>query len=444
MKNKKSKRFGKFPIFILILASFLIVILLGAVLLALPISHQGEGLNFVDAFFTSTSAVCVTGLSPVSDISSRLNLFGRIVLAILIEIGGLGFVTIVTFIGIVLGFKIGLSQRLLLKEALNQDNVSGLVKMVKRIVMTAFIIQLIGFVLNFIDFYFIHHMEIDAAIGFGLFHAISSFNNAGFDLFGSSSLITFSDDILLNFSTSLLIILGGIGFIVIFDIFEKKSFRKLSLHSKVVILTTIFLLVFGTVVYKLTDLKLTWLECFFMSVSTRTAGFTVVDLSRDFSQAAVLFTIFLMFVGASPASTGGGVKTTTLFTILASIRAFATGEHQTHAFKRRISDGLIVKAFILTTFAISFIVFSSFIILAIEQENFTLEEILFEVTSGFGTVGLTLGITSELSVYSKLIICLVMYVGRLGPVTFISLFNHRSADLSTDTVGYVKGTLIIG
>lgn len=445
---KKVKRKGSSRVFALmmILMSFASIILVGTLLLSLPISHRGDGLSIVDAFFVATSAVCVTGLSPVSNISSCLNIFGRIILAILIEIGGLGFVSIVMFIAIIFGFKISYGQRLLLKEALNQDTIGGIVQLLKKIVLTAIIIQSIGALFNFVDFLFVHKFSLIDSFGYGIFHAISSFNNAGFDLFGDSSLVIFHDDVLFNLTTSLMIISGGIGFIVIFDILQKRRLRKLSIHSKIVLLMTTILLAFGTISFKLLNWdKISLLEAFFLSVSTRTAGFYTFDLSI-LNNASIQIAIILMFFGASSVSTGGGVKVTTLFTMLASFARFATGSNETHAFKRKIPEQQVNKSFILTTFALAIILIVSIILSISEQNNdiITFRSIIFECFSAFGTVGLTLGITTALNSFSKIILCVLMFVGRLGPITFISMFSRNANVTQKGDIGYVEENIVIG
>lgn len=445
MEHRKKKISNRMTSLGIILLSFLGIILIGAVLLSCPFAQKGDGLRFVDAFFISTSAVCVTGLSPVIDISECLNLFGRIVLALLIEIGGLGFVTFVMFIAIILGFKISFGQRLLIKEALNQDAVGGIVVLLKKIVFTAIGIQLFGTILNFIDFFFLHHLSFSSSLGYAIFHAISSFNNAGFDLFGSSSLMAYTDDLLLNFSTCLMIITGGIGFIVIFDIVQKKKFSKLTLHSKVVLTTTAFLLLVGTLLYKLLNWnELTWIQSFFMSVTSRTAGFYSVDMATHLSYASVTLTLFLMFVGAAPASTGGGIKVTTLFTMFSSFRSFATGSNESHAFRRKIQDQQIIKAFVLSTFAFAFIILIIAILFAIEGQKYSFGAVVFEVVSAFSTTGLSLGITPSLTSASKILLCIAMFVGRLGPITFISLFQRNANSTDKDSVRFVEENIIIG
>lgn len=442
--NKKLKNKIRLSPFIFIFLSFLIVIFIGSFLLWLPISQTDNKLSYIDSLFLSTSAICVTGLTPVSNLAEHLNIFGRVILSILIEIGGLGIVSIMMFIAILFGFKITFNQRSLLKEALNQNEAGGIVSMLIKIVSTALIIQFVGFILNFISLYFIEHLSFAESLGYGLFHAISSFNNAGFDLFGSSSLINYSNNYLLMFSTCLMIFLGGIGFIVIFDIIQKRSIRKLSLHSKIVLTMSLVLLVVGTLLIKLLNFDTISLhDAIFLSFSLRTAGFTTVDLN-NLSLASQIIMFILMFVGAGSASTGGGIKVSTFFVLILSFKNFARGNKDIHVFKRQIPNDQVSKAFILTSFSIFFIMIISTLLATIEKNNFNLLQILFEVISGFGTVGLSLGVTPLLSVLSKLIICVTMFTGRLGPLLFISLFHQKHEVIQKDQVGYVEENVIIG
>lgn len=442
--NRKLKNKIRLSPFIFIFLSFLIVIFIGSFLLWLPISQTDNKLSYIDSLFLSTSAICVTGLTPVSNLAEHLNIFGRVILAILIEIGGLGIVSIMMFIAILFGFKITFNQRSLLKEALNQNEVGGIVNMLIKIVSTALIIQFVGFILNFISLYFIEHLSFAESLGYGLFHAISSFNNAGFDLFGSSSLINYSNNYLLMFSTCLMIFLGGIGFIVIFDIIQKRSIRKLSLHSKIVLTMSTILLVVGTLLIKLLNFDTISLhDAIFLSFSLRTAGFTTVDLN-NLSLASQIIMFIFMFVGAGSASTGGGIKVSTFFVLILAFKNYAQGNKDIHVFKRQIPNDQVSKAFILTSFSTFFIIIISTIIATIEKNNFNLLQIFFEVVSGFGTVGLTLSVTPLLSTLSKLVICVTMFTGRLGPLLFISLFHKKHEVIQKDQVGYVEENVIIG
>lgn len=448
MKKRK-----KISPFITIISSFLVIILLGTILFLLPYSTVGnKNLTFVEAFFTSTSAVCVTGLTVIPDVGATLSLFGKIVLASLIEIGGLGFITITVFVFIILGMKIGIKNRFLLKEALNQDTPHGLVKMVKQIVLTAFIIQFLGAIFNFLIFKFSMGYSTTESIGYGVFHAISSFNNAGFDLWGSTSLTDpkFSTNILFNLNTAMLIIVGGIGFIVIFDILSQRNWKKLSLHSKIVLSTSLFLIISGTIVlWLLTDMTL--LQAFFQSVSSRTAGFASYDMARLINTPALIIFIMFMFIGASPCSTGGGVKTTTFFVLVRSIFSYATGR-RTVVFKRNIAPSSVFKAFSLVVLAIIFAFCTSIVIAIIEShfgilkgnQGHILSEIIFEVFSAFGTVGNSTGITSKLNWSSQLILCIVMFCGRLGPLTIMNLWNRNWLIDNRGEVRYVEKSIVIG
>lgn len=429
-----------------IVSSFAIAILIGTLLLWCPFSTtSGNHFNFIDAFFTSTSAVCVTGLSPVKDLSLTLTVFGKIVLAFLIQIGGLGMVTIGVFILTIVGAKIGIGNRYLVKEALNQNTANGLVKLVKHIVLITFIIEFVGFLLNLIVF--AQDFELGTAIGISIFHAISSFNNAGFDIIGSSSLVPYTNNVLLNLSTAGMIILGGLGFIVIREIIAKRSLRKLSIHSKIVLKVTLSLIIIGTLLIKLLEGdNVTWLQAFFQSVTARTAGFATVDFSLLSNATTVLF-FFLMFIGAAPCSTGGGIKVSAFYTIYKSITSFARGK-KCLVSGREIEEETKLKAFVVVVFGICALMIGTFIILAIEEavgnKDASLRNILFEVISSFGTVGLSMGITSELSPLSKVVLCVIMFLGRIGPISILNLWNHNWNRPSSSSVTYLKEKLIIG
>lgn len=426
----------------IIALSYLSVILFGTILLWLPWSiKSGEHLNLADAFFMATSSVCVTGLSVVPNVGSSFTIFGKIVMAVLIEIGGLSFITFAVFFFIITGSKIGIANRFLIKEALNQNSVTGIVKLIKVIIKIAFLIQIMGSVINF--FAFIPFYSFWQTIGISIFHSISSFNNAGFDIFGfDSSMIPYASNILLNVNTMFLIILGGIGFLVIDEVMRRKHWRKFSLNTKIVLQTTFFLIIFGTLSLKLAmNSSFTWLQALFLSVSSRTAGFASTDISK-INNPAYLTLIFLMFIGASPTSTGGGLKTTTLFVLIITIISYARGR-QTNAYYRKIHEHSIFKAFSLVALALMFV---SFIILLISffEPALGIKEIAFEVISAFGTVGLSMGITSYLSIISKLLLCLTMFFGRLGPLTMISIWNSRWLSEANVNIQYVEEKIIIG
>lgn len=268
---------------------------------------DGNHLSFVDALFMSTSSVCVTGLAVITP-AAKFSLFGKIVMAFLMEIGGLSFLTIAVCFFAILGGKIGIGNRYLLREALNQNSIAGIVKLVKRIILISFVIQFIGILLNYIALMPYYDYNFGKTLGVAVFHSIASFNNAGFDIFGDQSMIPFKDNILLNISTMLLIVCGGLGFIVIEEVVSKHSLKKLSIHSKIVLIMTIALNGIGMLVFKFSMYnEISWLQALFTAITCRTAGFTSVPLEQIPPSAYVMF-IVLMFIGASPCSTGGGVK----------------------------------------------------------------------------------------------------------------------------------------
>lgn len=424
--------------YLVILIAFLSVILIGSVLLVLPISSKpGVHLSYVDAFFTATSAICVTGLSTIN-VQSTLSAFGKIVLLILIQVGGLGLVTIGIFFLSMLGFQFGVKERVLIKESLNQNNLSGLVRLVKTIFLITVIIEVVGAIINM--FVFVPEMGFWKGLGVSIFHSVSSFNNAGFDIFVGESLRAYQNNVLLLLNTSFLIIAGGIGFVVILDIVNFRKTHRFSIHTKIVVITTFMLLLLGTVIFKFTTPSLSWLDAYFQSVSVRTAGFNSIDMS-SLNDSTVLAMDIFMFIGCSPVSTGGGIKTTTLFVVILSIYSFATGK-PCIAFKRKISDKYVLKAFWVVALSASFIIFMSFCILCLS--DFGIKEVTFECFSAFATVGLSLGITGNLNVICKLILCVGMFFGRLGPLTIASLFNTRWNKDTEGSIKYVEEKIMIG
>jgi trk system potassium uptake protein TrkH len=439
------KKRGLTPLGIIAL-SFLGIIVIGIFILKLPISTQTEeSLSWFDSIFISTSAVCVTGLSTIPDLSITLSVFGKVILALLIQIGGIGIVTIAIYVLIVLGIKIGVTERYIIKEALNQHSLSGVVRLVKSIVITTLIIEVFGMMVNFIVF--IQDFAFWKALGLSAFHSISSFNNAGFDILGSASLENYSTNVLLNINTMLLVVVGGIGFIVIRDVLAKKKWSALSLYSKIVLKTTLFLIVFGALFIKVFEwANVTWLEAIFQSITTRTAGFSTVDISL-FSYSTLIVIMVMMFIGASPNSTGGGVKTTTLYIIFKSIASFLKGK-PTIINKRKVDNGTRTKAFTLVILAL-FSIFVVFVLLSkIEANNpdyeMTFLKMLFETFSAFGTVGLSMGITPYLMPVSKVLLSILMFLGRLGPITIFGIMNKNWGHPPVSPVVYPPVKVIIG
>lgn len=421
------------------------LILLGALLLMTPqASMTGQSMCFVDALFTSTSAVCVTGLIVV-DTGTYFSLFGQLVIICLIQAGGLGIMTMATLMALVMRRKIQLRERLIMQEALNQMTISGVVRLTQYIILITLLIEFIGGTILAIRLY----PELGSqGIYFGYWHAVSAFCNAGFDLFGTS-LTNYVDDITVNIAVSLLIILGGIGFTVMFDMWHNHRWSKFSLHTKLVLLTSIVLIAFGTFVILALEMNnpntlepLSWqgkiFGSYFQSVATRTAGFNTIDINK-FQDATLFFMIILMFIGASPSSTGGGIKTTTFGVLIAAIWALVAGKQDAEMFRRRIPQQLIYKAFTVVFLAAALVIFVTMMMSITESASFI--RILFEVVSAFGTVGLSTGITPLLTDYGKLWIILTMFVGRVGPVTLALALALRARK---GMVHYPEGKINIG
>jgi len=439
------KKFKFTPLTITVL-SFLGIIVIGVFLLKLPISTQtGESLSWVDSIFLSTSAVCVTGLSTIADLSTTLSVFGKVILAMLIQIGGIGIVTIAIYVLVLLGIKIGVTERYIIKEALNQHSMSGVIRLVKSIIVTTIIIEFFGMLINLIVF--TQYFEFWKALGISAFHSISSFNNAGFDILGDSSLQAYSSNIILNINTMIMIVLGGIGFLVIRDILAKKKWSGLSLYSKIVLKTTLFLIVSGTLIIKLFEYNnVTWLEAIFQSITTRTAGFSTVNVSL-FSYSTLMVIMVFMFIGASPNSTGGGIKTTTFYIMFKSIVSFLKGK-PTIINNRRIGSESRTKAFTLAGLALASIVVVFVVLTRTEANNPSHEmpflEMLFETFSAFGTVGLSMGITPFLMPSSKIILSFLMFLGRLGPISIFGIMNKNWGHPQVSNIEYATERVIIG
>ena len=405
-----------------VVLGFFLVILTGSILLVLPFMHmKGAHVSYIDALFTATSAVSVTGLIAV-DTAEHFNVLGRIIIALLIQIGGLGVTSVGAAFILMMHKKFGLHHRLLLMEGMNFQSLSGVVRLVKYVLKFTLIVELIGMMLSFIVFS--RDYPFWSALGISAFHSVAAFNNAGFDILGGGqNLIPYRESILLNLTTAGLIIIAGLGYVTTVEIYVKRNFKKLSMNTKIVVIMTLTLLIVGTILLKITE-GFSWMDAFFHSVSARTAGFCTVPIG-SFTHAGLLVLSVLMFIGASPGSTGGGIKTTTFFTIIRSIRGIATNTPVT-AFKRRIPADSIIKAFSIFTLAIMVITTSTLLILMAEPK-LTFIEVFVEVVSAAGTVGLSAGITSGLSVFSKLVLCLTMFIGRLGPLSIACIWAYQKA-----------------
>lgn len=401
----------------IIVLGFFSVIVIGTILLKLPISiRDGITVSWVDALFTSTSAVCVTGLIAI-DTADTFTVFGRAVVALLIQVGGLGVTSVGVGFILLMGKKVGIKERVLIKESMNLDSMKGLVKLVKSVLLVTLSFEVVGAILSYLVFSK-DYSPLDA-LGISVFHSIAAFNNSGFDILGGlRNLIPYQSNVLLNLTTCGLIIFGGLGFLVIKEIIIVKKFKKFSLHTKVVITVTAILLVVGTILLKATE-DISWLGAFFFSTSARTAGFSTYNLG-NFTNAGLFTLTVLMFIGASPGSTGGGIKTTTIFTLIKSIYSTSTNKN-CESFKRKIPSAVIFKAFNIFVLAIMVVCFGVFL-LSILEPGCTFIQLLVEVTSAFGTVGLSTGITPDLKDLSKIIISIIMFIGRLGPMTMASIW----------------------
>lgn len=429
-----------------IIGGFLLLIIIGALLLSLPIAtKQGHHIGFLDAAFTSTSAVCVTGLVVV-DTSTAFTMFGQIIIITLIQIGGLGFMTITTFVFVLVGRKITLSERMILRESLNEMQLSGLTSMIRKILIVTFTTELLGaliFATRFVPLFGPQGLYLS------IFHSISAFCNAGFDLFGQffgeyTSLINFSGDPVIVLTTIALIIVGGLGFVVVCDVFNFKRIKnrsRLSRYSKFVLVITGILILFGIVAFfsleignpkTLGSQELTTgqkiLSGLFQSVTPRTAGFATID-QNNLMPASKFVTMLLMFIGASPAGTGGGVKTTTIAILLLYMFSGIKGKSDVRLMDRRIAQDTLKRAITIATLGIVFIFVTFFLLIVIEEtsgELFTFENIFYEAFSAFGTVGLSAGITPFLKTGSKIIIMCSMFAGRVGLMTLTFALANRA------------------
>ena len=437
MRNiKKEKRMTKLKTSYLriIAMGFLLMITIGTVLLMLPIASKGgKGISFVDALFTATSAGCVTGLVVV-DTYSHWSLFGQLVILGLIQIGGLGFVTIGVYLAVILKKKIGLAQREAVKESVSSIHSSGTVRMTKQIIKGTLLIE--GIAALLFSFRFIPLLGWREGIYYSIFHAISGFCNAGFDLMGRwepySSLCLFQSDVLINGGVMALIVIGGLGFFVWEDILcHKWQFKKYALHTKMVVTITGLLIVGGAGLFYLLEQNTVLLglseeekilASLFAAVTPRTAGFNTVDIAA-MSPAGKLLTAVLMFIGGSPGSTAGGVKTTTVAVMFLSALAMIRSSHGTNIFGRRLEEEAVRKAATVCFINLFLALTAILLLLAIQPLDFM--DVLLEVFSAIGTVGMSTGVTRQLNILSKVIIIILMYCGRLGSLSFILVFAQK-------------------
>ena len=443
-KEEFKKRLRVKPAQTLVLG-ILIIILVGSILLKLPISNN-KPIEYIDALFVSTTSVCVTGLTPVT-IAEQFTVFGQVVIMCLIQIGGLGLMSFLVLLLVAIGKKINLSNRLILKETLNLDNFNGLVNLLIRIFKYTFIFELIGAILLCISF--IPEFGVSKGIFYSVFHSISAFCNAGIDILGDNSFIDYSGNFIVNITIMMLIIIGGLGFTVWTDIADgirnkiknklsyKKVFKELTLHTKLVLITTLVLLVSGTIlIFSFEYANNTTigqdtvgeklLKSAFESTTLRTAGFSTMP-QKEMTTASKFVSICYMFVGGSPGSTAGGIKTVTLFIMLLLVITFIMDKDDVHVFKKSITTSAIKRAIVVFAVSIFIVIFATMALLVTEsifkEDRYSADlaalytpsfmDIIFEVVSAFGTVGLSLDLTYRLTLGGKIIIILLMFIGRL-------------------------------
>jgi potassium uptake TrkH family protein len=422
-----------------LVSSFLLLILLGTILLLLPKSTH-NGISLINALFTATSAVCVTGLIVV-DTGTYFTQFGQLIILILIQLGGLGIMTFTTFFTLLLSGGLGIKERVLLSEIFSQSNLSKISSTIIRILFLTFSIEVIGAIalFNFLpDSFFKNETE---KIFCAVFHSVSAFCNAGFSTF-SNNLMDIKYNIPSILTIAILFILGGLGFIVLNEYIEKPILKILrnikflrpkiepqrivfTLHSKLTLYTTIILIITGTLLFFTLEFNNTLKtepfiykisHSFFQAVTPRTAGFNTIDISKTSIPTSLLI-MLLMWIGASPGSTGGGIKTTSFAIIILKIHATITGKERVEVFNKQINEETITRAFASATLSILLIISSTFI-LTLTEKGTNLIDLFFEVVSAFGTVGLSRGITPSLTNFGKLIIIIMMFIGRIGPLAF--------------------------
>ncbi len=420
----------------------------GTLLLSLPFATVEGNIPLVDALFTATSAVCVTGLVVV-DTGTDFTLAGQLIIIFLILAGALGFMTMATLIFVLLGRRITLKERLVIKEALNTDSIQGVVLLILAIVKMSVIVILVGSTL--LSLRFIPLFGWEKGMLFSFFHAVSAFGNAGFDLFGDfQSLTGFTGDYLVSGTILLLFIIGGLGYPVILDLLQRhKNQTRVSLHTRLVLMFSAALLVLGTLVIFIVEYanpgtlgglgfgnKI--FAAFFTAATSRTAGFNVIPTDA-LTTPILLFLLLLMFIGASSASTGGGVKTTTFMLLLATVKTLVKGSDEVVLYERHVPNPLILKALSVLFVSFSIIFIMIFTISIVEHKPFL--SLVFEVVSAFGTVGLSTGITPDLGNPGKLLIIITMFVGRIGPLTLLFALAKR---FNPGGVKYPEERILIG
>lgn len=441
MRKKKNTRWNTLRV---TAAGFLGVILLGAVLLYLPVSNT-QPIAFTDALFTSATSVCVTGLVTVVP-ASQFTLFGKVILLLLIQIGGLGVIACGTLFLFLLNKKITIQERVVLKEAYGADRLGGIVRLVRKVILGTFAVEGAGAVLY--AFQFIPEYGLVRGIGYSVFHAVSAFCNAGIDILGSSSLSSYVTNPVINVTTILLIILSGIGFTVWFDVIDNNRrlvrgevpkrwwFTRLRLQSKLAIMMTVFLILAGTVFVFLAEygnpdtigelsMGQKLMASMFQSVTTRTAGFCTVSQGALHTESK-LFCAILMFIGGSPGGTAGGVKTTTFAMLFLACLTFVRGGNDTECMGRKITVANFRTGFAVVMVAFAVFIAGTIAVLFLEPDSILLENVIYETASAVGTVGLSADLTPRLCRASQYVLMVMMYIGRLGPLTMALMFAGKT------------------
>lgn len=412
---------------------FLILITIGGLILSTPfVTKSGQSTNMVDAFFVAASASCVTGLTPVNT-AEHWNTFGQVIILFLIQIGGLGVMSLASLVPLILNKKIGLKSRLILKEQLNTENMAGVLKLFKYVLFFTLAVEGLGAL--FLAIRFVPSYGLGKGIWYAIFHSISAFCNAGFDIMGDS-IYPLRHDYLVNITLMALIAIGGLGFMVTSEIYNKRELKHLSTHSKLVLITNLCLILVGGLGFFILEtikngmianetLGHGLLISFFQSVSARTAGFYSLDLGQIKDSTAILL-MNLMFIGGSPGSTAGGLKTTTFVVLILALFSVVKSQKEPIVFKRSISNETIKKA--LAIVMVSMFLHVAVVFVLSILNNFDFIEVLYETVSALGTVGTTMGITDKLTSISKVIIAFCMYLGRIGPMTMALSFGLKSDD----------------
>lgn len=460
--NEKNKAWGslkasKKPFFLryqlsppqLIIVIFATLIGIGTLLLMMPFSSaSGEATSFIDAFFMAISSVCVNGLS-VLDVGHHFSIAGQVVVMMLVQVGGLGFMTISVIIAIIMGKRIGLKERLLIQHTTQASTAQGLVRLCIYIFVIVFAFESIATLI--LTLHWQSSMGWGTAFYYGLFHSISAFNNAGFALW-PEGLVAYVGDPVVNFVIIALFVAGGLGYIVIVELLQKKRWRKFSLHTKIVLSASLVITIIGFGIILLleslnpaTFSQLTWFEriqaASFQTLAPRSSGFNTLDITSMLTASQFLLIIY-MFIGAASGGTGGGVKINTIVVLILATLATFKGEGQIHAFGRRVPQGSVTRALavVMSSLAVVLIVALALTITEDMLEDHFLE-VLFEATSAFSTTGLSMGLTKDLSLAGKIIVCVTMFIGRLGPLTLAYALATRKQQ---SRIGYPEDNILIG